>query len=267
MITQCRTLTNKRAKRRSGGLICYIKDVISDGIQQIDGTIKHEDRLWLKLNSSFFGFSSDLFLCFTYISPATSTSTHARGNIWQLLSTEVARFSMHGNILLTGDLNARTSVLPDYNEHDLNVFVPLPTEYRPDYRWPRCNTDHTINTYGKELLNLCVSSNLRIVNGRIGRDKDVGAFTCYTPRGSSVVDYFVASNHFFESIFDLSIGDLTVYSDHCPIILDIVTRREVQPTVIYERNRAERKISHRGYFTQNYYEVEHFLGTGDKRLL
>ena len=73
----------------------------------------------------------------------------------------------------------------------------------------------------------------------------MGAFTCYTPRGSSVVDYFVASNHFFESIFDLSIGDLTVYSDHCPIILDIVTRREVQPTVIYERNRAESKSSHR----------------------
>ena len=74
----------------------------------------------------------------------------------------------------------RTSVLPDYNEHDLNAFVPLPTKYRPDFRWPQCNTDHSINTYGRELLNLCVSSNLCIVNGRIGRDKDVGAFTCYT---------------------------------------------------------------------------------------
>ena len=88
------------AKMRSAGLICYIKDEISVVFNRLMELFKHEDRLWLKLNSSLFGFSSDLFLCFTYISPATSTSTYARGNIWQLLNTEVAQFSMHGNILL-----------------------------------------------------------------------------------------------------------------------------------------------------------------------
>ena len=110
--------------------------------------------------------------------------------------------------MLTGDLNARTGVLPDFNKYDAKAFVPLPTEYRSDFNWMRCNTDRTVNSYGKELLNLCVSSNLRIVNGRIGEDKDVGASTCFTPRGSSLVDYFVASIHFFEFISDFSIGDL-----------------------------------------------------------
>ena len=62
MITLYRSPTNKKAKRRSGGLVCYIKDEIVEGIRQIDDIIRNEDRLWLKLNSRFFGFPSDLFL-------------------------------------------------------------------------------------------------------------------------------------------------------------------------------------------------------------
>ena len=115
-----------------------------------------------------------------------------------LVTTEIVRFSKLGNIMFTGDLNARTGDLPDFNEYDSKAFVPLPTVYIPDFNWLRCNTDCTVNSYGKELLNLCVSSNLRIVNGRIGRAKAVGASTCFTPRGSSLVDYFVTSIHFFE---------------------------------------------------------------------
>ena len=148
-----------------------------------------------------------------------------------------------GNIMLTGDLNARTGVLPDFNKHDAKAFVPLPMEYRPDFNWMRCNTDRTVNSYGKELLNLCVSSNLRIVNGRIGGDKDLGASTCFTPRGSSLVDYFVASIHFFELISDFSIGDLCEHSDHCPIVLDIATRSKVKPTAMYEENNTEKKFN------------------------
>ena len=53
--------------------------------------------------------------------------------------------------------------------------------------------DKKVNNYGKELIDLCISSRLRILNGRIGMDKEQGTFTCGTPRGSSVVDYSVAS--------------------------------------------------------------------------
>ena len=135
MTTQRRTLSNKRAKRRSGGLLCCIKDDILDAIQQVNGIAKNEDRLWLKLNSSYIGFSCDLFLYFTYITPATSTSPSARENIWQLLNTEVARFSVLGDIMLTGDFNAWTGVSLDYNEHDSSTFVPLPSDYRTDFSW------------------------------------------------------------------------------------------------------------------------------------
>ena len=95
MITQCRQLLNKRAKT-SGGLFCYIKEVFVEGIQEVNGIVKNDDRLWLKLSSNFFGFPCDLYLCLVYITPATSTHSSARDNIWQLLNTEIAQFSVQG---------------------------------------------------------------------------------------------------------------------------------------------------------------------------
>ena len=58
---------------------------------------------------------------------------------------------------------------------------------------------------------------------RTGSDKRVGSFTCYTPRGCSVVDYsyFVVSQNFVEFISDMSVHNVTEHSGHCPILLDI----------------------------------------------
>ena len=39
-IIECRTLS---IVKRSGGLLCYIKEDILDGIQQINGIAKNED--------------------------------------------------------------------------------------------------------------------------------------------------------------------------------------------------------------------------------
>ena len=73
------------------------------------------------------------------------------------------------------------------------------------------------------------------MNGRIGKDKNVGDFTCYIPGGSSVVDYFVALEHFIKFT---SILDISEYLDHCLIVLDIDISRDRQ---IFERVRAESK--------------------------
>ena len=50
----------------------------------------------------------------------------------QTLTSEVARFSSQGDILLTGDFNARTGVLPDYSEHDSHKYISLPLNYKLD---------------------------------------------------------------------------------------------------------------------------------------
>ena len=60
--------------------------------------------------------------------------------------------------------------------------------------------DKHINNYGRLLIDLCTSTKLRIVNGRIGNDCNIGSFTCHTPRGSSVVDYHIVSEDLFNSL-------------------------------------------------------------------
>ena len=40
-----------------------------------------------------------------------------------------------------------------------------------------------MNGYGKELVSMCQSARLRIVNGCCGKDKGVGQYTCFFPQG------------------------------------------------------------------------------------
>ena len=57
----------------------------------------------------------------------------------------------------------------------------------------RSNKDTVIDNNGRRLLDLCKSSGPLIGNGRLCADKDIGEFTCITPRGRSVVDYLLLS--------------------------------------------------------------------------
>ena len=72
---------------------------------------------------------------------------------------------------------------------DSDQYAPLPPEYNVDVPLVRKSKDDTINSYGKELLELCISCEVRIINGRVGSDGGKGDFTCHTPRGNSTVDY------------------------------------------------------------------------------
>ena len=122
--------------------------------------------------------------------------------------TETAKFSSEGLILLMGDFNARSGTLPDYITNDSPTHLhALPPEYTSDEVWPRISEDKKVNNYGKEQIDLCISSRLRILNGRIGMDREQGAFTCVTPRGSSMVDYSVASIDLFKLIADFNSGE------------------------------------------------------------
>ena len=96
-----------RLRRGSGGLICYIKKEIEEGVKNVPCNKCLEDRLWLKLDADFFGLDEDVFLCLAYISPESSCHPASRDNLWNLLEEEIASFSNCGHIL-TGDLNART---------------------------------------------------------------------------------------------------------------------------------------------------------------
>ena len=61
-------------------------------------------------------------------------------------------------------------------------------------------------------------SDMKILNGRIGKDKSLGNFTCYTTRGSSTIDYAIASTElfpkfsdFYIDIMDSCMSDVVLY--------------------------------------------------------
>ena len=53
-----------------------------------------------------------------------------------------------------------------------------------------------------------------ILNGRTLGDF-CGKFTRHTPRGSSVVDYFISSNSLSNEILSMNVNDVSLFSDHC----------------------------------------------------
>ena len=64
----------------------------------------------------------------------------------------------------------------------------LPDNYNEDKCLHRNCIDKVCNTQGQGLLNLCVASQLRILNGRFMGDY-LGNFTCHKSYGASTVDY------------------------------------------------------------------------------
>ena len=85
-------------------------------------------------------------------------------------------------------MNARTACGDDHLRNDTDLFIPDPIPYIMDEDLPsRNNQDLTTNERGKSILDMCISSGLRILNGRKPGDS-LGYFTCHKYNGSSTVD-------------------------------------------------------------------------------
>ena len=68
-------------------------------------------------------------------------------------------------------------------------------------------------------------SDLKIVNGRVGRDKSIGKFTCHTCNGKSTIDYVIASMSMFPKFVDFHIDilDKCMSDVHCPVCVFIAS--------------------------------------------
>ena len=123
------------------------------------------------------------------------------------------------NILLCGDFNCRTSNSPDYVVDDSSVHMSvLPDAYVSDIQIRRFSEDagHR-NNNGLLLLDFCKQTGLRIMNGRVGNDGGIGRYTFVGSKGSSVVDYVLASQSLFDFVNDFEVQDPNTLSDHCYI--------------------------------------------------
>ena len=214
---------NKRnSKRNSGGIILYIRNKYVSNDTLV--FTSHDDILWVKISSSVLSLNNDLYICLCYVVPdESSRQALIETNIFDRILESVVYIESKAqtgcSMLICGDFNGRTSNNPDFVLDDQsNHTNVLPDEYTPDRFMDRYSQDiGHVNNNGLLLLDLCKQTGVRILNGRAGDDRGIGKFTFVGSRGSSVVDYILASQNLFDYVSKFKVHDPNLLSDHCLI--------------------------------------------------
>ena len=101
---------------------------------------------------------------------------------------------------------------------DIDKYLPIPDCYIGDIAPDRKNMDKSkSNSHGQNLLDLCKSSGLRILNGRLLGDS-LGYCTCFSHTGApSVIDYMLADQVLLGNMKYFHVHSPSLYSIHCII--------------------------------------------------
>ena len=201
-----------------GGMTVYVKTSIA---QHFDVAYVYPSRCSAILHiNAALGLDSDMFLIVCYIAPHSGPGSRLlqNGDVWQVLEDRVICACQAGQVLVLGDLNARTGTAPDYPEWQLPEEEAL-NELQPTTTQRHSQDSAAVNTAGRQLLSLCCRTGLRIANGRTAGDVD-GALTFHGPRVGSVVDYAICCPRVMSRAVSLSIENCE-HSDHEALLLQV----------------------------------------------
>ena len=208
-------------------MLLYVKKTIRKGIKIIQTF--DQDLIEVVMKKSFFNLKDDRHLLFTYASPINSCYTKFRsGNILEKIETKEADYQ---SILVMGDLNGRTKTGDDFVRDRSDKYSPINTPiYKKDTELNRNNMDeHPIDKQGKLILDLCKTTGLKILNGRIIGDSK-GQFTRFPLHKNtdkpSTIDYVLCGPSLMNEVFSFSILPFSELSDHCCLSLTIKVNRE-----------------------------------------
>ena len=106
-----------------------------------------EGFIWFKLLKSFFELDNDLFVCAAYIPPQNTTRRISnKTDYWENLTKSIIDYNSKGNILITGDLNARVGINKyELNLRDKQIDQLCPIEHNWNLINRRNNCDKLIN--------------------------------------------------------------------------------------------------------------------------
>ena len=221
-----RKYKHPKARRPSGGIAVLIKSDIFDS-KSVSIEKANEHVIWLKITRS----THEIFIGGTYIPPEGSmTYLHNKHGIDVIneLREDLANYLERTPfVAICGDFNSRTGEMKDFEEfvNGKNSSIISDTVYVTG-RTPiiqgnwntkcRLNKDSKVNAFGKDLINLCRASGIRIMNGFYdGSNTD--KYTCLTPMGQSTVDYLLCSESTYNYLENLTIMDKLAESDHTPL--------------------------------------------------
>ena len=106
-----RKYRHPNAKRDSGGIGIFVRDDIKHGVVIWRNT--EDVVIWIQLKAGYFGLKRDLYVANIHMVP--QGSVHVRDEIFSLLYGDLAQLPPESHVLLCGDCNAHTNVLPDYD--------------------------------------------------------------------------------------------------------------------------------------------------------
>ena len=188
--------------------------------------------LWIKIGKISLSNKSNTYIACVYNSPKNSTYTKENEcNVLQLIVKQLAKFSELDQIIIGGGFNSRIGTKADFIVEDRKDLDFLPEGYELDtFTTHRNNEDVSLNSYGEQLIQLCVASKLRVLNGRTREDLQ-GHFIYL---GYRVVAQWTSENIFqINQVQQLSVQPFTTFSDHRLILLTILWK---YPTRIDETN-------------------------------
>ena len=179
------------------------------------------DRVWIKLDHKFFGLEKDTYICFVYVPPKSAVNKDP--TVFDELSAEIDIFKNEGNILACGDFNAKTNTYHDFVCDENDQHSPINNNQLYDKSIPirrkNCDT-HPVDEWGKAFLELCKSTNLKIMNGRIQGDR-AGNFTRWPNairESPSTLDYAVSDSNATRNILLFQVLETLGVSDHCCLL-------------------------------------------------
>ena len=168
-------------------------------------------------------------------------------------------------VCLIGDFNSRTSTLYetfDNKDRIAQHFGLCSIDKSPELietlheygNLQRYNMDKIIDSSGLNLIDMCKIHDLCILNGRFGKDKNIGTYTCYTHNGASCIDYVLMSCSLLTHINDFKVHDFdSLLSDtHCPISLSLSSSAQFNVSQVIENDLANDHGESSGYTDLNF---------------
>ena len=200
--------------RRSGGIAVFYKEKFEDKIKIL--STESDYILWLRIDHSILDIPEDLLLGILYIPPTQSRFLNE--DEYLSLENEITLMcSKSSYICLAGDMNARTAQLCDFITADRTIsdimqFDQETLEFfnisemldKLNINKQRASQDNLSNTNGNKLIDMCINNNLFILNGRCGKDKNIGRCTF---RGKSLIDYTICSTNCLKLLVDFEVED------------------------------------------------------------
>ena len=210
----------------SHGLCICIRNHLQSFFTLLHG--KSENVVWLKVNAELIGI--EFVLGAVYI-PGVNSDYYSE-SIFEDIYLDIVSFDLP--TCLIGDFNSRISTksdIFDYNDYVVrNLGIEEVIENFNENcivanggNLLRCNEDVSMNSHGRNLLNMCHALGLNVVNGRFGQDIDKGNFTCHNNNGKSTIDLSLVSPILFKHLVDFEVEEFDdLLSDtHSAIVLSL----------------------------------------------